>query len=75
VQAAYRGPTEDNPSLSLKHRLRRANFLDQQQRRTAPATEAGAHIPVKGNWESRTDADFLFYRAGKKPAGKPKVQS
>lgn len=76
VQAAYQGPTEDNPSLSLKHRVRRASFLDQQERRTgvaAPA-QASAHIPAKGNWESRGDADFLFYRAGKKPAPKPALQ-
>ena len=32
VQAAYRGPTEDNPSLSLKTRLKRARFLDQRER-------------------------------------------
>lgn len=32
VQAAYRGPTADNPSLSLKNRLRRANFFDQRER-------------------------------------------
>jgi hypothetical protein len=45
VQAAYRGPTEDNPSLSLRHRLKRARFMDQRARETgdyaidsAPAT-------------------------------------
>ena len=32
VQAAYRGPTPDNPSLSLKHRLRKAAALDQRER-------------------------------------------
>jgi hypothetical protein len=32
VRAAYQGPTEDNPSLSLKHRLRRAGAMDQQAR-------------------------------------------
>lgn len=35
VQAAYRGPTEDNPSLSLRHRLRRGAALDQMDRRNA----------------------------------------
>ncbi len=34
VQAAYRGPTDDNPSLSLKHRLRRASAMDQKVRQT-----------------------------------------
>ncbi len=32
VRAAYLGPTEDNPSLSMKHRLRRAAAMDQQAR-------------------------------------------
>ena len=35
VQAAYRGPTPDNPSLSLKYRLRKAAALDQFERRDA----------------------------------------
>lgn len=32
VQAAYAGPTPDNPSLSLKRRLKRARFFDQRER-------------------------------------------
>ena len=32
VQAAYRGPTTDNPSLSLRNRLRRAAAMDQKER-------------------------------------------
>ena len=41
VQAAYRGPTEDNPSLSLKNRLRRASAMDQMARTSdAPAAPA-----------------------------------
>lgn len=31
VQAAYRGPTADNPSVSLEYRLRRAASLDEQE--------------------------------------------
>lgn len=34
MQAAYRGPTPDNPSLSLKYRLRKAAALDQRERAT-----------------------------------------
>ena len=80
AQAAYNGPTEDNPSLSLKHRLRRASFLDQQERRLAeeapakPAMETPESIPAQGKWESRPDADFLFYRAGTKSNAKPVLQ-
>ena len=32
VRAAYRGPTPDNPSLSLRNRLRRAAAMDQKER-------------------------------------------
>ena len=72
VQAAYRGPTTDNPSLSLKYRLRRASFLDQQERRAAEgaAPKPRETVPATGNWESPTDSDFMFRRAGKS-AGKP----
>jgi hypothetical protein len=37
TRAAYRGPTPDNPSLSLRHRLRRASFFDQREREAAAA--------------------------------------
>jgi hypothetical protein len=42
VQAAYNGPTEDNPSLSLKNRLSRANGMDQLAEREAEAEVAAA---------------------------------
>jgi len=35
TQAAYRGPTPDNPSLSLKRRLKHASFYDQRERMAA----------------------------------------
>jgi len=78
VQAAYAGPTPDNPSLSLRRRLKRAAFFDLQERRTAarpmaspraetasPATDAPrtATQPVK-----RT-------RASWKPFFRPVFQS
>jgi hypothetical protein len=40
TQAAYNGPTEDNPSLSLKHRLSRASGMDQLAEREAEAEVA-----------------------------------
>ena len=59
TQAAYLGPTEDNPSFSLKRRLKRASFFDQREREAAetkleqkaakveaPATAA---VPAKQN--------------------------
>ena len=75
VQAAYRGPTEDNPSLSLKHRLRRASFFDQRERQAAEAvTRKQVAIPERGNWASRQDADFMFGRDKSKQTGQPALQ-
>ena len=42
IEAAKRGPTADNPSLSLKKRLKRAAFFDQRDRQVA----AGTGTPV-----------------------------
>ncbi|HYC95929.1 MAG TPA: LPXTG cell wall anchor domain-containing protein [Sphingomicrobium sp.] len=39
VQAAYRGPTADNPSVSLQYRLRQAAALDEQERSPADPVE------------------------------------
>ena len=38
VDRAMRGPTPDNPSLSLKTRLKRAAFFDQRERQVAEGT-------------------------------------
>ncbi len=43
VDRAMRGPTPDNPSLSLKKRLKRAAFFDQREREV----EAGEAEPVE----------------------------
>jgi hypothetical protein len=42
VERAYRGPSSGNPSVSLKHRLRRAAFFDKRERDVA----AGLAEPV-----------------------------
>ena len=42
VDRAMRGPTTDNPSLSLKTRLKRAAFFDKREREV----EAGEAEPV-----------------------------
>ena len=42
VERAMLGPTPDNPSLSLKKRLKRAAFFDQRDREVA----AGQAEPV-----------------------------
>lgn len=53
VQAAYRGPTPDNPSLSLKNRLRRASFFDQQERSAAQASDDAFKSSEKPTRENR----------------------
>ena len=61
VQAAYRGPTPDNPFVSLKKRLTRAHFYDMQEARAAgaaatPQTEATAAQPARDRFEVRHPA-------------------
>ena len=49
VDRAMLGPTPDNPSLSLKKRLKRAAFFDQREREVAAgeavAVDADAGLP------------------------------
>jgi hypothetical protein len=45
VERAYRGPTPNNPSVSLRNRLKRAAFFDKREREAA----AGLAEPVSGN--------------------------
>ena len=90
VRAAYQGPTEDNPSLSMKHRLRRAAAMDQQLRQHGEVP----HETVHGDASARdtvqvgslrpdqpkkpmwsSDNDgFMLRRAGSKPPSKPAYQ-
>ena len=45
VERAYRGPTPDNPSLSLRARLKPAAFFDKREREAA----AGKAAPVEAD--------------------------
>ena len=63
VQAAYRGPTEANPSLSLKRRLTVGSFLDKKAAEAAPV-ETTAKPATTPAWAARTDSDFMFRREG-----------
>lgn len=65
VQEAYKGPTEDNPSLSMKHRLRRASGMDQQERKLDAEVEAATGEPVLVESDLKPPAEA--------PAGKPAV--
>jgi len=45
VEAACEGPTADNPSLSIKKRLKRAQFFDQREQLAA----AGMAVPAEAD--------------------------
>jgi len=45
VERAYRGPSSNNPSASLRNRLKRAAFFDKREREAA----AGLAAPVDGS--------------------------
>jgi hypothetical protein len=69
TQAAYRGPTADNPSLSLKYRLRRAAALDQFERanRAQPAGESAAVRAAAARAEiAPAGGDFMLSKGGTK---------
>jgi hypothetical protein len=81
VRAAYQGPTEDNPSLSMKHRLRRAAAMDQQLRQHGEAPRAAAQRPaaqakpaMKPLWDANGDS-FMLRRAGTVRTTKPAFQN
>ena len=57
VDRAMRGPTPDNPSLSLKTRLKRAAFFDKREREVA-AGEAEPVDPDAGLPEAGVEEGF-----------------
>jgi hypothetical protein len=77
VQAAYRGPTADNPSLSLKTRLKRAHFYDMRERRAAEVSQPAAATPQAAPVSAPVRNDEqIVYRAGRVSKGgfKPTFQ-
>ena len=80
TQAAYRGPTPENPSQSLKRRLKRASFFDQRERMAtqgdlpdAGDTPASSPIPATG----QRHAGYVTTKAPKppRPTFRPAYQS
>ena len=63
VERATRGPTPENPSLSLKKRLKRAAFLDKRDREVAQGT-AEPVDPLAGLPEASVDEGFMFQGEG-----------
>ena len=73
VQAAYRGPTPDNPSVSLKRRLTVGHFLDKEEAEAAPAAPepSPGKTAAKPAWAARPDGVFMFRRDDKQPGLRP----
>lgn len=76
TQAAYRGPTAENPSLSLKKRLKRARFYDQRARIVMPAPPAAAVAPAEPATKPVRTGDYVTSRrfSGGAPAFRPAYQ-
>ena len=81
VRAAYMGPTPDNPSLSLKYRLRRAGAMDQRARLEA-VTEPQVAKPAKRPelakqpaWVTNGDGFMLRRASGGQPSRRPAFQN
>ena len=68
IQAAYAGPSEDNPSLSLRKRLKRATALDQMERNghivppPAQTVRAEALKPKLLTWGDPAPSGVMFGR-------------
>jgi LPXTG-motif cell wall-anchored protein len=71
VQAAYRGPTAENPSLSLRRRLARARFFDQRERLAGEVARAApVATPASPNQQPATPArqgEFVTSRIKQPP--------
>ena len=63
VERATRGPTPENPSASLKKRLKRAAFLDKRDREVAQGT-AEPVDPTAGLPPAATDEGFMLQDGG-----------
>ena len=70
VDRAMRGPTPDNPSLSLKTRLKRAAFFDQREREVA-AGEAEPVDPEAGLPEAGVEEGFVLEPGGESEEDRP----
>ena len=73
VDRAMSGPTPDNPSLSLKTRLKRAAFFDKREREVAEG-DAEPVDPAAGLPEAGVEEGFdLPPEEGSEEAGRPPV--
>jgi hypothetical protein len=72
TQAAYRGPTPENPFLSLKRRLKRASFFDMRERmaeqggQPQPSYSQGA-TPQPAAAAARRQTEYVTTKAPRQP--------
>jgi hypothetical protein len=66
VERAYRGPSADNPSASLRKRLKRAAFFDKRDREVAAGmakpVEADAGLPENVDEPADSSAPSTYER-------------
>lgn len=80
TRAAYLGPTPDNPSLSLKYRLRKAAALDQRARLDAETRATTKQTTIQADpskqpaWALKGDG-FMLRRAGIGKPAQPVLQN
>jgi len=76
TQAAYRGPTPENPSLSLKKRLKIASFYDQRERQAEQGITPAAPARVPAPAVAAHTTDHITVRPSRsQPSFKPVFSS
>jgi len=68
TQAAYLGRTPDNPSYSLKRRLKRASFFDQREREAAGAMREPVYPESRAPQVATADQVTVRMAPGRKPS-------
>jgi len=68
ARAAYLGPTPDNPSHSLKRRLKRASFFDQREREAAGTMREPVYPESRAPQAATADQVTIRMAPGRKPS-------
>jgi hypothetical protein len=74
VQAAYRGPTSENPSLSLRKRLKLAGELDRRERKLGTSMSKPSAKPVTASVPPANDKPVMAFSGTASQAKWPEYQ-
>jgi hypothetical protein len=74
VQAAYRGPTPENPSLSLRKRLKIAGELDRRERKLGTSMPEPSAKPVTASVPPANDMPVMAFSGTASQAKWPEYQ-